>query len=112
MNDPIEPSVCPLHSIGHCPICGGGLCGIRICTGDDPTEQLPATGFILCDECEAIWMQPELSGDHLYADPENPNCPVCRGNLWRTSRWATREEVEHLGWTAKILSDLDAVPGA
>ena len=107
MNEPIESSVGPLHSIAHCPICGGGLCGVRICAGDDPTEPLPGRGFILCDECEAVWMQPDVSSEHLYVDPETPKCPICGGNLWRTSRWATHDEIRQLGWSAAIDPKLD-----
>ena len=38
----------PFHSIGFCPVCGGGLCGVRLCSEDSPH------GLISFDECEAI----------------------------------------------------------
>ncbi|MCA9140597.1 MAG: hypothetical protein KDB00_27685 [Planctomycetales bacterium] len=98
----------PLHAIATCPICGGGLCGIRICTGDDPTEVMPRQGFVMCDECEAVWMEPDVRTQHIYVDPEQPRCPICRAGLWAASRWATRDEIEMLGWTGAVESDLDS----
>jgi hypothetical protein len=107
MTDSTSHPVGPFHSIAHCPVCGSGLCGIRICTGDDPTESIPGRGFVMCDECEAVWMEPDISGEHLYADPENPVCPICRGGLWRNSRWADQSDVNELGWDQAVDPDLD-----
>lgn len=97
----------PIHSIAKCPVCGGGLCGIRICSGDDPTQASPGLGFVMCDECEAIWLEPDTSSEHLYVEPESPLCPICRGGLWGTSRWANADEVESLGWSAAVDHELD-----
>lgn len=108
MNEPLEHASGPFHSIATCPICGGGLCGLRICTGDDPTRAMPGGGFVMCDECEAVWMEPDITTDHIYVDPENPKCPICRGGLWGGSRWANRDEVQSLGWTSTVDPKLDA----
>ena len=108
----------PQHSIDFCPICGGGLCGIRIC-GVPPRE--PGTflenayenahGLILCDECEAIWLDPDVTTDHQYPDAEDGACPVCSASLWgENSRWAGAADIEALGWTAAINHDLDVNP--
>ncbi|MEL6108238.1 MAG: hypothetical protein AAFU85_19605 [Planctomycetota bacterium] len=96
----------PLHSIARCPVCEGGLCGIRICTGDDPTQKAPSAGFVMCDECEAIWLEPDLTAAPTYADPESPTCPIYHCGLWGGTRWANREEVERLGWTSNVDTDL------
>ncbi len=101
----------PPHSIGRCPICEAGLCGVRICTGDDPLSQQPTGGFILCDECEALWLEPNTASEHSYVDPENPSCPICRGALWSTSRWALQDDIKTLGWSGAVDPDLDITPG-
>jgi hypothetical protein len=108
MNEPLDHDSGPLHSIATCPICGGGLCGVRICTGDDPTEAMPGGGFVMCDECEAVWMEPDVATEHVYVDPEKPQCPICRSGLWSGSRWADRNEVQSLGWASSMDPKLDA----
>lgn len=62
----------------------------------------------MCDECEAVWMEPDIDSGHIYVDPASPKCPVCHGGLWTTSRWAVGDEVEMLGWTSAIDPQLDA----
>ncbi|QDV43164.1 hypothetical protein Enr13x_30180 [Stieleria neptunia] len=108
---PHAPPSGPLHSIAICPICGGGLCGIRICTGDDPTEPLTDRGFVMCDECEAVWMQPDVQTEHRYVDAQNSACPVCQAGLWTASRWADRADVQRLGWSDRIDASLDGESG-
>lgn len=110
MNERFEPNTGPSHSVANCPLCGGGLCGIRICTGDDPTQSMPESGFVMCDECEAVWLEPDVTADHIYVDPEKPKCPICRSQLWHNSRWANRDEVKTLGWISAIDPNLDASP--
>lgn len=103
----------PNHSIGFCPICGGGLCGIRVCgfpAGDeqDRLNTSPLHGFIVCDECEAIWLQPDLTTIHQYPHAVDPQCPVCDGPLWGDqSRWADLQEVALLGWSHHVCHELD-----
>jgi hypothetical protein len=113
----------PRHSIDFCPICGGGLCGIRI-VGDDSaanddgaqlknsplSEAMPPPhGLIICDECEAIWLEPDVSTVHQYPDLENAVSPISGQPIWgRGSRWATMEDIETLGWTEAVNPELDA----
>ena len=102
----------PNHSIGFCPICGGGLCGIRVCgcSVGDESENEPARlhGFIVCDECEAIWLQPDLASLHQYPEAVAPQCPICSEPLWGgQGRWANLDEVASLGWTGHVCRDLD-----
>lgn len=107
----------PQHSIDFCPICGGGLCGVRICglpKATEPHEEQDSEsihGLIICDECEAIWLEPDVTTDHLYPDPMDAICPVCCGSLWETSRWANSEDVAVLGWDAAVNHELDMNPG-
>ena len=137
----------PFHSISQCPICEGGLCGVRICglpdhqqfagqqsagqqlrnqfvSITDPPfggEAAPASnhhvdrtagphGLVVCDECEAIWLEPDTTSEHQYPDPENAKCPVCGDHLWNgNNHWANRVEVAFLGYGSKIDSALDYV---
>jgi hypothetical protein len=99
-----SPSV-PLHSVDECPICGCGLCGIRICgLGTERPH-----GLVVCDECEAIWTEPDTSVANLWRDPEDPRCPICQEPLWGAqSRWARREDLELLGWQHAFDPELNA----
>jgi len=113
--------VSPKHSIGFCPICGGGLCGVRIC-GVDPisadarfttpaNHKSDAHGFVICDECDAIWLAPDLDTSHQYPDIEQTRCPICSEQLWgERCRWADWREIESLGWEFAVDRDLDATP--
>ncbi len=94
----------PKHSVDYCPVCGGGLCGIRICGLADEHPH----GFILCDECEAIWLQPDVTSPHQYADAEQPQCPICQQALWGPqSRWANWDDCSELNWIDAINPALD-----
>ena len=100
-----SPVSMPLHSVDVCSICGCGLCGIRICGYQ--TDQ--PHGLVVCDECEAIWTQPDTSSPHLWRDAELPLCPVCEQPLWSNhSRWATREDLKQIGWEQVINPNLNA----
>lgn len=110
----------PKHSIHFCPICGGGLCGIRICgvADEDKSDVADASfvstgstephGLVICDECEAIWLEPDVMSVHQYPDLDDSLCPICSLPLWgMQSRWATTEDIEKLGWTFAVNPDLD-----
>ncbi|TWU56506.1 hypothetical protein Poly51_24170 [Rubripirellula tenax] len=110
----------PKHSINFCPICGGGLCGIRICgvaakDSIDIENQFAKTGstqphgLIVCDECEAIWLEPDVNTAHQYPNIEDAKCPICQEALWGPqSRWADATDVETLEWEYAVNPDLDA----
>lgn len=114
----------PLHSIDFCPICGGGLCGIRIiesmsaenpesnkeiATDSETSSLLQPHGLVICDECEAIWLEPDVSTVHQYPDLENAASPVNGQPIWGDgSRWASMEEIELLGWSEAVNPELDA----
>jgi hypothetical protein len=89
----------PFHSIGVCPICGDGLCGIRTYeSGHDSTY-----GLIVCDECDAIWTEPDLSAKPHFPDTEDERSPVDGQPIWGpTSHWADLNECARLGWLESI----------
>ena len=109
----------PHHSIGFCPVCGGGLCGIRICgieleSADGRTGNpgdVALHGLVVCDECDATWLLPDLQTNHLYPDLDDPRCPICEAPLWgQTSRWADWPDIESLGWGFAVDRSLDTAP--
>ncbi|NND96711.1 MAG: hypothetical protein HKN47_05210 [Pirellulaceae bacterium] len=108
----------PRHSIDFCPICGGGLCGIRVCgippheTGSAVVTQYDsAHGLVVCDECEAIWLAPDVTTDHQYPAPDDASCPICDAALWgETSRWANSSDIAAIGWSDAVNHDLDVNP--
>lgn len=91
------------YSIDTCPICGGGLCTIYFCEG---TDSVPPHGLIVCDECEAIWLQPDVSSPHCFPDAESADCPVCRQPLYEHAHPANQNDVDDLGWTNAINTEL------
>ena len=108
----------PQRSIDFCPICGGGLCGIRICGLSPAAEASGQTGdsihgLIVCDECEATWLEPDVSSQHVYLDAVNAKCPICNQSIWsQQSRWANDADVATLGWSNAVNHDLDVDPDA
>ncbi len=102
----------PKHSIDFCPICGGGLCGIRVCgLQEEPESQDPSPvhGLIVCDECEAIWVQPDTTSDHQYPNAVDARCPICNDPLWgKNSRWAVQADVDALSWQDAVNHELDS----
>ncbi len=93
----------PSFSVGQCPICGDGLCGIRIYHADSPR----AYGLVICDECEALWTEPNLSlkpvFPGVFADSDMACSPVDGWPLWDgSSHWADLQECARLGWLSAI----------
>ena len=87
-----------MFSVGSCSRCQQGLLGVRICCPDE-------IGLVVCDECEAIWLDAECTGPPLYPDSPGSLCPRCGQDLWQSaSHWATAEEVDRLGW-ARFVQD-------
>jgi len=86
--------------VNNCPICQCGLRRVRACTGTPENPHLH--GFVLCDDCETVWLEPDPKSEPLYPDAETttgPVCPVCREPLYGPqSRWATEQDVIALGW--------------
>ena len=96
--------------ISECPICDGGLCTVRVFFDD---HNRLSHGLVICDECEAIWLQPNIRGVHVYTDSESPVSPVNGQPLFdrRRSRWANEADVAALGWTDHLNPKLSYQPG-
>jgi hypothetical protein len=89
----------PCHSIGTCPICGDGLCGIRIYATNDDSSY----GLVVCDECDAVWTEPNLATKPYIPDSEDERSPVDGQPIWgATSHWADLHECALLGWLEAI----------
>lgn len=85
----------PLIYLGTCPVCDGGLCRVRVC-GVAQNQLHP---LAVCDECEAIWTEPDLAQPHTYSRAESPISPVTHDPIWsEANRWATVEDVCWMGW--------------
>jgi hypothetical protein len=64
--------------------------------------------MVICDECEAIWLMPDLDSEHQYPDVEDARCPICYEPMWGpASRWADWSDVNALGWEQAIDRRLD-----
>lgn len=83
--------------VGYCRLCETGPLGLRKCGGCGAV-------VVLCDECDATWIDADLSAKPtLTNDPDLP-CPHCEASLvGDTASWATRETVEATPWIIKEL---------
>ena len=81
--------------VSSCPVCGDGLCRIRVCEKDQRLA-----GMVLCDECEALWTDPTMTQRVLRkAGDMDPICPSTGQSVWgEQSRWANVGEICLLGW--------------
>ena len=53
--------------VKQCPVCGDGLCRVRVC---HDLQRGRLTGCILCDECETVWTDPTLKQKFLRVKVE------------------------------------------
>lgn len=91
----------PWVHIGECPFCVDGLCRIRVCdhTG---TSHL----YAMCDECEAMWIEPTTESAKQFPDAEQPCCPRCPGPLFGPrSRWAEPQDLVDAVWQSAAIVD-------
>jgi hypothetical protein len=83
--------------VGTCSVCGGGNVGIRV----------SASGCCivgLCDECDAVWLEPRLTRAPLFPEQPHLPCPDHGSSLRDAgSHWADRGEVEAAGWADVII---------
>jgi hypothetical protein len=58
----------------------------------------------MCDECEAIWLGPQIDvPPHFPEQPEIP-CPHCQVSLLsEQSKWADNAKVKELEWDSHIV---------
>ncbi len=93
----------PWIHIGECPICADGLCRVRCCVTSDGNKHL----YAMCDECEAIWLEPSTSAPHQFPDAEDPLCPLSGVPLYGAgSRWATTDDIKGTDWESEVVVDL------
>jgi hypothetical protein len=97
-----QPSAPWIH-IGECPVCADGLCRVRCSVEKDNTKRL----YAMCDECEAIWLEPTTTAAHHFPDAEEPLCPLTGVPLYgSSSRWATTEDIRGTKWENEVIVDL------
>jgi hypothetical protein len=90
-----------VYYVGTCRVCWQGLLGVRICCDD-------RIGLVLCEECEAIWLEPACTGAPLFPSPPDSRCPRCGRPLWEPpSHWASHDELDRLDWTCFVLGEWD-----
>ncbi len=108
---PLPPNEHVRLCVGKCPLCKCGLATARAYFNDDC--QL-SYGLVICDECEAIWSQPDVRSPSVYPDPESPLSPVSGQSLYDPlhSRWATPDDIAALDWSDKIDPTLTHSPQA
>ena len=87
------------YVVGFCPVCEAGLGIVRV----HQTAGERIEGLVVCDECEAIWRQPDLATPHVYPDAEDPRVPGSGSPLYGPStRVATTDDLRRLGWEDQI----------
>lgn len=85
----------PWIHLGDCPVCVDGIVRVRVCEGDCSGKQL----YGLCDECEAIWLEPDTATEKHFPDAVNPLCPTCGESIYgERSRWALPQDVKGTAW--------------
>jgi hypothetical protein len=104
MSEPVpqEPPAPWIH-IGECPLCGNGLCRLRYGVDPQGVKRL----YAMCDECEAIWLKPDLLSKYQFPDAEDPLCPISGEALYGPkSGWARPEDLQGTDWESEVIIDL------
>lgn len=87
-----------LYVMGYCPKCGTGPLGVRCC-GEC------GAAWVMCEECDALWEEPQCLQPAQYPEQPDAPCPRCRFSLWQSpSHWATYDDLERLGWQQQIVA--------
>ena len=92
---------------GACPVCGVGTRGFRLCSDK-------VTIVIMCDECEAAWLDPRrvAKTDVVYTKPPHYQLPGRSCSIAApSSRWATHAEIEVSGWVKYVVGEGTALDG-
>ena len=91
-----------MYHVGICPICQEGALGIRICGGC-------GTAVALCDECDALWLDPTCAEPPIFLEQPAGPCPNCAASLYQDpAHWADQVEIEQLGWTDLVRGESSA----
>lgn len=92
-----------LFYVGFCSSCETGPLGVRVCGNCDKP-------IILCDECDAIWMDVDRSAPPTFPEQPDLPCPHCKSSLLsEKSHWANRSELESAGWLAAVVGEGEAL---
>ena len=74
-------------------------------------------GYVICDQCFAMWTDPDTTTCHDYLSAVEPSCPVCNAGFENglssgtlSSHWATWDEIKLLGWEHSISRSLGNTP--
>lgn len=84
----------------NCPICGTGNLGFRTC--DDHR-----TIVIMCDECDAVWLDPAQTDASLALYPSKPPFIVPGTSVsiaQPKAHWSSRDEIVAAGWADWIVN--------
>ena len=80
-----------MYYIGFCPVCVDGPLGIYVC-GENHM-------IIMCDECDSIWLDTELSGEPYFPTQHDFRCPYSDDSLYsHGAHWASKDEIVQKGW--------------
>ena len=86
-----------MYYVGFCRVCGAGPLGVRACGGC-------ASLVVVCDECDAVWVDEDLSEPPAVTGSETLPCPHCEASLYDSpSHWATCEEVDACEWLTQAI---------
>lgn len=82
----------------HCPRCEQGLCRIRTYTQEEKNRY-----FLLCDECDATWTNPDEMHIFKQSNTADAVCPNTDIPLWSSeTHWATLLETIASGWFGHV----------
>ena len=67
---------------------------------------------MVCDECDAVWPEPQPPDSPLFPPQPDLPCPVCGLSLWGPqAHWAGQKEVAAAGWSEAIVSKTSRATG-
>lgn len=94
----------PWIHIGECPVCVDGLCRVRACR--DHQGQLHL--YAMCDECEAMWLEPNTDSKKVFPSQDSPSCPICGQALFGDqARWARPEDIaQRADWSLAAIFEI------
>ncbi|MBX3168136.1 MAG: hypothetical protein KF760_12030 [Candidatus Eremiobacteraeota bacterium] len=79
--------------------------GYRLCSNRE-------TVVLLCDNCALVWMHPNKVDADQARDPLHPDFARQHPQVeLRSSRWATRPEIEAWGWGIYLMKPGDLFKG-
>ena len=81
-----------MYYVGFCRICQTGPLGLRRCGRCGNV-------VLLCDECDAVWQNADVSETPIYPTNGELLCPNCDHSLIDPpSHWASEQQLESVEW--------------